>query len=263
MAREREREAYQMRFRVHSDMCCHFLITGMWRQMQILHKCKHIRTVYTDKGIFIQHARPAAWPLHHSLCVFTHSVDFPCLFVCVWCGVVGFVFSSNPAELSIPAALLPKDTFVTLSFVILESPRLAGFSVCVCVCVVLDTTQLQPSFWPHYFTLHPSPRLPTPHNRSLPSFHSGLLSLSPSIPFSLSRFLSLRYIWFFFSISCHACNGVKIFPIRFQPITGPFAVSRLKSPMGFQNGVKCKDFSRREDKSVKVRLDGIMGNQAC
>lgn len=167
-----------------------------------------------------------------------------------------FVFSSNPAELSIPAALLPKDTFVTLSFVILESPRLAGFGVCACLCVLvcflLDTTQLQPSFWPHYFTLHPSPLLPTPHNRHLPSLPSSLFSgslgcrpfpwlyLSPSLSLSMCFSTAAFMVLPLKLLSCS--QSYKIFCILTHnwPIS-----SRLKSPVGFQQGVKCKDFSRK------------------
>ena len=58
-------------------------------------------------------------------------------------------------------------------------------SACVCVCVsarvcdLLDTAQLQPSFWPHYFTLHPSLLLPAPHNLCLLRFPSSLFTRPP------------------------------------------------------------------------------------
>lgn len=59
----------------------------------------------------------------------------------------------------------------------------AGWPLCVCVgacvCDLLDTAQLQPSFWPHYFTLHPSLLLPAPHNLCLLRFPSSLFNRPP------------------------------------------------------------------------------------
>ncbi len=151
--------------------------------------------------------RDQCFSSHIARSVFTHSVDFPCLFVCAWCGVVGFVFSSNPAELSIPAALLPKDTFVTLSFVILESPRLAGFCVCVCVCVcvcmcVCVSLSLCVCLCVFCWTQHscsPHSGLITSHFTPLLSSQLHIIVVSPASPLHSSLSLQAAVLFSIYS----------------------------------------------------------------